>query len=235
MKIYGKQKSWALSLMMAVAFMVSGAHAQKMKIERLKGTKALVDISGGHVQVGDTFDLSTSKSTESKSHGAGGRENILGLSTNISSLSVVSGSSSVGVSIFSLGARYGWNKGIAEYGGIMNFASVSSNSLSTTSFYLGGFFDFNLSANRPPEDTVVGFGIEAGAGSANTSFFLATTSSANSASTWFAYPSGYLKWFGLGGNFCIRADLGLAYQSIQTSPVQTVSGLMGKVGLAQYF
>lgn len=234
MKRFIKKFLWTL----LPFFLAFPAGAQKIKVERLKGNKALVDISGGHVQVGDTFDLSeqaSSKTSAVKARGGESRDHLLALSTNLSSLTVTSGSSSVGVSVFTLSGRYGWNMGATEYGGLANFGSVSSNSQSTSTFYLGGFFDFNLTANRASENTLVGFGVEAGAGSANTSAFLSTTSSSTAASTWYAYPSGFLKWFGFGGSFCIRADLGLGYQSIQTNPVQTITGLMGKVGLAQYF
>lgn len=218
-----------LLLVVAMNVILAGqfAEAQKIKVDKIKGNKAIVTFSGD-LNAGDSFDLGSSSQSSGKGGaGNGPRNNLIGFSAGLSSLSYSAGGGSTSATVISATGKYGWNHGQTEYGFLGEFGSTSGGGVNTTYFGGGGFFDFDMVPNRPGVETVYGVGGQGKLGSAN--------GGSSSYMYWEMIPSGFMKWFALKTSTCFRADLGLKYRSENSSPTTTVSGLVMIVGLDHYF
>lgn len=212
-------------------------YAQKLRIDKVKGNKAMVTFNG-NLEQGKVYDLGV----ESRAPAAygGSRDKVIGfglMSTtssgaivggDLASISVLStsGGSSSNNTTIGVSGKYGMNVGQYEYGGVGGLVSVSGSS-SYSIFSIGGFFDYNLVTNRPGTEKVYGFGGEAALGS--------IAIGGSSYSSYAMYPNAFYKWFFLGPNTAIRADAGLYYRNISTPTAQTISGLVARLSFAHYF
>jgi hypothetical protein len=214
--------------LMILVWIPLAAFAQKIKVERVKGNKAVVVFSGTTPEVGKSYALEGRSSTASKAASAGSRDRILGFSAGLSNQTVATGSSSSTSTSMSLAVLYGWNLGQIEYGVLGEVANASYSSTSTSVFGGGGFFDYNFVANTVGEVIVYGVGIQAKV--------LSTNTGVKSYSSWEMDPTGFLKWFAFTPAVCLRFDAGLRYRSDMTTPnATTTSGLMVLAGLGYYF
>jgi hypothetical protein len=206
--------------------------AQTLRIERLKGQKALVEITSGQVEIGKTYSLQSSdgKMTEATSNDSHGRRRVLGLEGSIlgytSETSTVNGSSS-SRSTFSFQSYFGWNFKKYELGPILSFVT-SSGGVQTSSFGIGGFFDYNLAENTSERKFLLGLlgsiqllNAEAG-GSKSSGQTLAV--------------GGFLKWFPGPSWLCLRSNLKYEMTDSKTSLVTTkTTGFSLTSGVAGYF
>lgn len=201
--------------------------AQQIRVEKIKGNKAVVEFSGNLV-TGKSYSLATGPSNT-----LGSRQYVLGggLSLVSSTYSISTLSATVKHSDLNLSARFGWNFENYELGPIFGYRNVDSDYSSQhfSSFSGGVFGDYNLSPNRPGENTIFGITGEGIFGSLS-------PSSGSGGSTMEFFVGGFLKWFGITDSTALRADLG--YDYLKTSAGTTNNTLQGFVlrgGLATYF
>jgi hypothetical protein len=207
-----------------------GAFAQSFKVEKVKGNKALVEVTSGSVRAGESYNTGSTSSYGSTSNSGGGtRNNILGLSAVFSSLSTSVAGASVSATILDLAGRYGWNKEQYEYGALAEYSSVSSNGTSMNSLAFGGFYDYNLTPNRSGTDTVFGPGGTFTIGNAT------VTGTTTSSSFFEFFGGGFGKFLVLKTTTAIRGDLGYRYRSVNSDPKATISGLSATLGLSYYY
>ncbi|MCM2282812.1 MAG: hypothetical protein NDI61_13310, partial [Bdellovibrionaceae bacterium] len=211
------------------------AQAQTFKVLKMKGNKAVIQLpKGSTLEKGESYSIGTSTDGESSSTSAGGssgpREQTLSMSSALFTGSRSSSNgTSTSITAIDLTGRYGWNKGIMEYGPLAEFEYASASSVSTRTIEVGGFFDYNLVENKEGVDMVYGLGATASIGQSS-------TEGQPSTSIMNINGGGQLKWFPFGHATAIRLDAGLNYERQSVSGrTLTTTGLLIAAGLQTYF
>ena len=222
-----------LAVLVVLAVLPGQARAQQAKILKVQGKKAIVQFPDDvKPRVGQLIEVGGAGSSEvsmTAGHGSGSREMIVGGSASFSSLTT--SSSNTSESILDLSARYGWNKGEMEYGGLGTFYYKSTTGSSERTIGAGGFFDYNVVPNAPGTELVYGAG-----GEAVYSMISTTTGSAESSATTLRFQGGgQMKWFPFGNTVAVRGDLVYRFQQRSGTTSSTTSGLVALGGLYVYF
>ncbi len=213
--------------------LTSVASAQQAKVVKVSGKKAIVQFpDDARPRVGQMIDLGGGDG-ESSGGGGGGsdsRATIIGGSAELSNQSTSGSTSST--TNFGVTARYGWNAGDMEYGGLGTLSYTSATGSSARIIEAGGFFDYNLVANTPGTELVYGLGAEGKFGSLSS-----TVGNAEVTGTVMTFQGGgQLKWFPLGNSVAIRGDAVYRYASTSSGGVSAnTSGLVVKGGFYIYF
>ena len=211
----------------------SVASAQQAKVVKVSGKKAIVQFpDDARPKVGQMIDLGGGGG-ESSGGGGGGsdsRATIIGGSAELSNQSTSGSTSST--TNFGVTARYGWNAGDMEYGGLGTLSYTSATGSSKRTLGAGGFFDYNLVPNVPGTDLVYGLGAEGQFASVSE-----TTVNAETSNTQMTFQGGgQVKWFPLGNAVAIRGDAVYRYTSVSAAGQSSnISGLVVKAGFYIYF
>jgi hypothetical protein len=221
----------------AVLCLAAQTQAQTLRVTKVKGNKAVVDIVKGRLTEGQTVTAgsdeldfgSSTRSSNSGTSSTGPRGHFVG-GTGSFSMAKPAGSSSTLTSI-NANALYGWNPGNQmEYGGILSFGSTSGGTGgSSTSFAGGGKFDYDFTNNKAPVEGIISAGAEATIGSAS-------TGNGGSVSQITVFPMASYKYFILGTPTCVRADAGLKFvQSSGSGNSTSETNPAVNIGLFTYF
>lgn len=211
------------------------AGAQTLKVMKVKGSQAIVNVTNGTVQVGQTIRAPQAGGDDDELELTGGssgpRKHLVGIDVaELSSITNETGSVKSSATQIALKARYGWNHGTMEYGAIGILGMVDRSGSNVTTFGGGGFFDWNLRPNRVGNEMFYGIGIE-GTYSSTTA-----PNGGSGSSEMKLLPSGFMKWFILKTPTALRFDVGYAYSDIDTGGTKTkAQGLLAKAGFAIYF
>lgn len=209
------------------------AWAQKVTVRRVKGNQAVVQINGGALKVGQTYDLGKKPADddlELVGSNTGPRNKVIGFSTEISSRSSQVGSAKSNTTRYGGSVKYGWNKGAFEYGFNGLFWSSDSGAGATSEFGGGGFFDWNLSPNRPGNDMLFGFGADL------TYAIINPPNGGQSSNRMDIYPAAFMKWFILGTPAAMRFDAGLSMIETSSGGSKVKSdGFLVRGGFSIYF
>lgn len=210
----------------------SVASAQQAKVVKVSGKKAIVQFpDDARPRVGQMIDIGGGGGESSMGGGGGdSRAMIIGGSAELENRSTSGSSSST--TALGVTARYGWNAGDMEYGGLGTLAYTSATGSSSRVIEAGGFFDYNLVANTPGTELVYGLGAEGKFGSLSS-----TVGNAEVSGTVMTFQGGgQLKWFPLGNSVAIRGDAVYRYASTSSGGVSTnTSGLVVLGGFYIYF
>jgi hypothetical protein len=210
------------------------AWAQKITVTKVKGNQAVVRVSGGTLEMGQTYSLGgddvESTMVSRGSRAGGSRNNVFGFQAHLSNLKSETSASNISSTSWGGDIRYCWNKQTSEYGVIGSFDSTDSGGGATMSFGGGGFFDYNMTPNRPSTAMIMGAAIDG-------QYIISTPPSGGTSSNSMRfYPSGFLKWFPLGNSTALRFDLGYRYWDTSTGGSKTkLSGIDARGGLSVYF
>lgn len=222
-------------LLLMVCGLASNAGADDIKVIKVSGRRAIVQYPPGETpKVGQVLTSSGSDEMSfddgGNSSSKGSRKHIIGGSASLSFVnsSTSPGSGSVTTTNISVSPQYGWNTGTMEYGGLASIGSSSGGGTSSTSFGVGGFFDYNLVPNVAGKDLVYGAGGKA---------IIGGGSSSGQSSTSFELDGGpFVKWFPLGNSVAIRGDADVQYKRMGNSAATTTNmGLVIMGGLYVYF
>jgi hypothetical protein len=220
------------------------AHAQNVRVIKVSGKKAIVEReSGPPLKVGMILNVSGDDSSEADQEASGGsgkmrapgsRNHTLGGGVSLSTTSTDSGTTKTSSTAIDLDARYGWNKKIMEFGPHFRLGRSSTKTgttdISTTTFGIGGFFDYNFQPNLPGTEMVWAAGATADYRNSSPS----TGSSDTSTIDFFIGPA--LKWFPLGNSVAVRLDAGLDYaRSSTNTTTATSTTFLAHAGLQVYF
>jgi hypothetical protein len=215
-----------LVLLLALFGLTSQAHAQKIKVRKVKGNQAIVQFTQAAPLVpGAVYELSSSSEFDEVHTG---RDHLLGLDFNFGSSTVDSGTGNGQQTSVSLVGRYGWNFGNFEVGPKVQFSSLTSFGSTTSTLLIGAFGDYNLIPNAEGETFLYGLGAQFAGGQID---------DAGAKRTLMDGKLGpFLKWFPYGGSFAFRADALYAYQKQSSSGFDvTISGFQMTAGIANYF
>lgn len=207
------------------------AHAQSFTVKKVKGKQALIEmVIPGSLTSGETYtvgneDFSAALDDQPKT-GAGNRKKTIGASASYSSTKYDDSDYTV-TSLF-LAGRYGWNQGSYEFGPLANFymtdSGTGSSSAKSTSFGLGGFFDYNFTSNVNASQVY-------GAGASFT-YDTDKTGEADSVSSNAIFAGGFGKFFMLGTPTALRIDAGIDYAKYES---RARNGFVIMAGLQTYF
>ncbi len=156
----------------------------------------------------------------------GPRNSVIGLGFNFSSLKPKGADEAT--TNLNLSARYGWNLGLMEMGGLLTFETESGGGDSSSEIGLGGFFDFNFIRNQEPNRLIPGFGL-------SLAFLQSSPSGQDSLTGFSAHPEFYLKWFMLGTPAALRMGLGYEFRQLGEDSSGEISGLVFNGGFSIYF
>lgn len=219
------KKSNQLHLNSAVIFLMLLAipfesFAEKFKVTKVKGNRAIIEttVSLHEGQIYEMFtDENISQNVDYKSNILKSRNNSITLGGELNFLKTDTYQSNS----YSLQFRYGWNFTNVEIGTLINISSLDVGAGATTSFLLGGYFDYNLVANRDPRRSI--YGIFSLLGFGSTSY--PSTSSGGSSSVIQLNAGGFLTYFIGNGSTALRGEAYAMYQQVNTSTTQ--SSLIG--------
>lgn len=206
--------------------------AQQIRVEKLKGNKAVIEFTGNLIP-GKTYSIDGTSASHSENSAHGKRQYVLGGSLGFSSSAYTSPSINATLkhSDMNLSTRFGWNYESFEIGPMFGYKNVDSDYADQhfSSFSGGAFADYNMTPNRPGETMIFGVTGEAVFGSI-------TPKTGNSGSTMEFFVGGFFKWFGLTDSTALRADLGYDYlKTTADASSNTLQGFVLRGGIATYF
>ncbi|QDK38276.1 hypothetical protein [Bdellovibrio sp. NC01] len=221
----------ALTMSLSLLSFSQDAHAQKIKVRKVQGNKAIVEFTG-NLNQGSTYDL-ISPDEFGGEEASNNRKYVVGVNFAMTNTKA-DAANSVNITTFNLAARFGWNFGSFEIGPMVGYASTIAD-LTSTTYKLGAFADFNIIPNIPGEAFLYGIG---GTGSFGQHDPGSDTVVGDYKYDLFeAFVGPFVKWFPTGGPYGFRLDAGYIYQRQSTNTIGTiaVSGFAGNFGLFAYF
>lgn len=202
----------------------STAWAQKIRVSKVKGNQAVVEFSGGRLEAGQAYEISSEEFTESSSSV---RNHLV--SVGVSLLNTKSDAAGATTDTeFILAGKFGWNKGTLEFGPQASYSSVGNGNLTVTTLKVGIFGDYNMIPNTPGDTFIYGVGGTFDLGQLDTGVGAKTDLMG-----FFVGP--FAKWFPTGSPVGFRVDGGYIYQKRSGTSDSTVTGISGNVGLIAYF
>lgn len=207
------------------------AQAQKATVLKVKNQQAIVQFPpGSPPYAGQTLDISSGGGGDKK-RSVGPRDNIIGVSGLLSSIS--NSLNSQDILTFNISGYYGWNTGQYEYGPVASFGYTNVDPRSDRTIRAGGFLDYNLVHNAPGVDWVYGVGTLATLGQKSVSI---TGGHEASETLMGLFVGGFAKWFPLGNSVALRGDLGYDFERVAPSGASyNRSGFLARGGLWVYF
>ncbi|MFZ3231596.1 MAG: hypothetical protein WA160_15415 [Pseudobdellovibrio sp.] len=206
---------------------MSTAHAQKIKVKKVKGKTALIETSYP-LEEGKTYDLQTDivSSDVNYSHpGFKSRQNSFTVGATFGYLK----GSSITSTAYSLQGRYGWNFSYIEFGVVGQLDYIDRGAGSATNLAGGGYFDYNLVTNRDSKNLIYGPFALMTIGSAQ-------TLSGSSSSVVDLNGGGFLTLFLVQSTAALRAEGYFDYQQSSATTGQNNSmGFGGRGLLIVYF
>lgn len=223
-----KNKTALRVLFFACLFMTQPAFSASFTVKKVKGKQALIEFTGPQLENGKSYLINSStdkNSGDERTHVFLLRE--VSLSSISSSVSSISGGK---VTRLSLVFGYGWNFESFEISPLYGVKAIDAGNGSTsTSFLLGGLFDYNLTKNVVGTSSLWGASLESSYEKAS------GNGSLNSPATMSLFASGFWKWFVFSSTAGLRFDLGYLYQKTTTTFDNVDSGLSGRGSFAIYF
>lgn len=201
------------------------AYGQKFTVNKIKGNQAVIEFTGSTLELGQTYDFSTDEFPITNSPS---RKNSITLGfAYIDTLSDITNATNS--SILSLNARYGWNFGTFEFGPIGSYLTTTGGGLTSTTFKVGGFADYNFNPNFAGEAFVYGLGVSFSGG-----IYDPGVGGQTDLLSGLAGP--FAKWFPWEGPVGFRIDLGYVYETLSSSlRTSTNTGTGLNVGINAYF
>lgn len=223
-------RHWFLAI--ALFTVTSSAHAQRIKVRKVKGNQAVVEASGIVLQPGGSYELISPEELGGDST-SNGRKYLIGLSFNISNTKS-NATGAVNVTNIDLNSRFGWNFGNFELGPVISYNSKIATTNATT-YKLGAFGDFNIITNISGEAFIYGLGGILAFGQHDPGSTAINDDYKYDLLDAFAGP--FVKWFPTGGPYGFRVDAGYLYERQSTSTIGTVtiSGFSSSLGIFAYF
>lgn len=227
-----------MKFLVALCLLLSSpAWAQSLKVIKVKGSQAIVNVNNGSVDVGQVIKIPAAgeagdEELELTGGSTGPRRHLIGIDTGEYRTGKDESPSGAGntSTYLDLKARYGWNTGIMEYGAIGALGLQDTGTGNQTTFGGGGYFDFNFTPNKTGNDKIWGAGIE------GVYLNTALPSGGGNSTTLQFFPSGFFKWFILKTPTALRVDVGYRYSEATTGSAKTKgSYVVAKAGFAVYF
>ena len=209
--------------------LVQTAIAEKIKVKKVKGNQAVIETETP-LEEGQTYDLAdqpVSDNVDYKSNNIKVRKNSVSFGADFESVKSELSQSTV----LNLNARYGWNFSSLEVGIVGKLVSTDVGGGATSSILGGGYFDYNLVANRDPKEMVYGPFILLATGSTQ----YPSASAGGSTTKLETNAGGFLTYFLGQSTTALRGELYYNYQQINTTSQQNSVGGLGARGLLVFY
>ncbi len=203
--------------------------AEKVKVKKVKGNQAVIETLTP-LEEGQSYELAlepVSQDVNYKQSLNKTRDNSLTFGTSYEYIK----SDLLQRSQFNLQARYGWNFSSVEFGVLIDLTSLDQGSGATNQYSAGGYFDYNLVANREPNQLIYGPFALAAAGSTQ----YPTSQTGGSSSTIRTNAGGFLTYFLSGSTTALRGEGFYNYQQINTTAQQNSVAGFGLRGLLMFY
>lgn len=219
-----------ISISLFFTLLSSQVFAEKIKVSKVKGKHAIIE-TNMPLEEGQTYEIqpdAISQNVDYKSSAFKLRKNSLTFGTQFDILR----SETFQSNSYSLQSRYGWNFSFFEIGAFLNASSTDLGAGATTTVLVGGYYDYNLVANRDPVKTV--YGVFTLLGSGSTSYPSASTSGGSS-TTLMLNAGGFITYFLENTSAALRGELYGIYQRINTTTQQNSITGAGARGLLLFY
>lgn len=212
------------------------AHAQTLKVVKVKGKQAIVNIQSGSLSEGETVNVGDGGGMDIESGGGGtsgkGNRNYVIGGSFIFSNTKADTAGAEAVNTLGLSAKFGWNFKRFEVGPILEFTSSKSGTTELTDTAFGGFAAYNFIENKSGVPMIFSVDGVLTMGSSK----ISTGSSSSTTNMTSATVGPFVKWFGLSNDFCLEAGAVYSYRkdSISTGDT-TITGIKLVGGISTYF
>lgn len=212
----------------------SAAHAQqKIRVKKVKGNSALIESIGGQLTPGMTYDLISPEDMGGDEYSSNNRRYSVGLNFFMNNVKS-DASGAVNVTNIDTSLRFGWNFGSIEIGPQVSYSTTIASVTSTT-YKIGAFADYNIIPNIPGEAFLYGLGVVGAFGQHDPGGNDVNGDLKYDLMDAFVGP--FIKWFPTGGPYGFRLDVGYLYerQNTTTQGTLTVTGFSSSAGIFAYF
>lgn len=187
----------------------SPSEAQTIKVKKLKGNQAIVEFVG-NLENGQTYQIASDEKNlglsmddvNTNTSKISVRKNFIGFGFDFYNYSTDPGGVTTGSTVAST-FSYGWNKTQYEFGPLLYFA-MSGSAVTTTSFGVGGFYDYNFTKNKSGTQSIFAAGISG--------MYKSTSGGSTSLSSISLDPGVSWKYFAFIQS-CLRFDVTYHYES----------------------
>lgn len=218
-----------LVFIIALLGLAQTALAEKIKVKKVKGNQAVVETEIP-LEEGQTYELADqpmSDNVDYKSNNLKIRKNSVSFGADFESVrSELSQSTTLNLQF-----RYGWNFSSLEVGALGQVTSSDQGGGTTSSLLAGGYFDYNLVANRDPKDLIYGPFLLLAAGSTQ----YPSTTAGGSTTKIESNAGGFITYFLGQTTTAIRGEVFYNYQQINTTAQQNSVGGFGARGLLVFY
>ena len=222
--------SWhRVVFILAILSLGQVARAETIKVKKVKGNTAVIETELP-LEEGKSYELATeavSDNVDYKSSALKVRKNSFSFGTNFE---YVKSDLSQNTSL-NLQFRYGWNFTSLEVGIVGELASLDQGAGTTSSALVGGYFDYNLIANRDPKDLVYGPFLLLATGSTQ----YPSSQTGGSTTKIESNAGGFMTYFLGSSSTALRGEVFYNYQQINTTAVQNTVAGAGLRGLLLFY
>lgn len=220
-------RPWAslLIILVSLAFSIT-AWATSITIKKIRGKQAIVELDSP-LEEGKTYQIETEKITLNTdfSEQFKSRYNSISLGAD---LSFFSGTKTLDNN-FSFIGKYGWNYTNFEFGPVINLQVYDKGFGTSTTYLLGGYFDYNYTPNKAPRDLIFGPSVQLLLGNR-------TFETGGSAQLSQAQLSLFLTWYINSSPLALKSELGYQIRRVTSSTAESnLSGVVSQIYMAYYF
>lgn len=213
MILHKKTHTYLITILLII-LQAATAQAEKIIVKKVKGKQAIIE-STSQLEEGQTYELASdpiSDDVNFKTETLKSRSNSMTFGANLDFVR----SDTVQSNTAELQFRYGWNFTSLEIGALLQVSSSDAGNGATTSLLGGGYFDYNMVANRGSKKIIYGPFALAGFGSTT----YPSSGTGGSSSVLMANLGGFLTYFIGDTSTALRAEAYGAYQQVNTSTAQ---------------
>ena len=202
------------------------ALATIIKVKKTKGLSAIIE-SSLPLEEGVTYTLEVDKLTEDPnfSKNTNQRKNSLSIGGQFSFLK----GTNTQENRFQIEGRYGWTSVNYDYGPALFFNTYDLGAGFNTEFYVGSFFDYNLTPHRSQDSFYIGLTSQLMAGNLNYS--------TGASSQIYKLDAGcFFNWFIIRNSTALRLEGLYEIKRVNSSVATTdITGFLGKLFVVFYY
>lgn len=204
--------------------------AESFTVKKTKGRQAVIESSIPLVE-GETYIIQTSKQSglisEDVTYPRSNRSRENSFSAGINSSFFKA--DNLQEHQIDIEGRYGWNFGDYEVGPLLHIGLLDEGAGFNTDFYVGGYFDYNITPNVGREEMV--YGVTAQAYGGNREFTNGASSQVLAMGA-----GGFLSWYLMGSTTALRFEGLVQSKKIATSTTSASAiGFVGNMIFAFYY
>lgn len=221
-------RPWAsyLFTVIFITFHSAAGASSSITVKKIRGKQAIVELNAP-LEEGKTYQIETEKITLETdfSEQFKSRYNSISIGAD---LSFFSGTKTLDNN-FSFIGKYGWNYTNFEFGPVVNLQVYDKGFGTSTTYLLGGYFDYNYIPNKAPCELIFGPSVQLLLGNR-------TFETGGSAQLSQAQLSLFLTWYINNSPLALKSELGYQIRRVTSSTGENdLSGVVSQIYMAYYF